>query len=146
MTLLKFIIPGKPIAKARPKFFSKETKSGKKFTGSYNTQTTEEGKFIIQMIEQLPSGFQQFERGVAILIDCEFHMPIPKTSKKKHAQMLSNEIGHTKKPDTDNMIKFLKDCCNGIVWHDDSQVTVIVATKRYSDNPATHFLVCEDMP
>ena len=65
-------------------------------------------------------------------------MPIPKSaSKKKQGAMKSGEIRHTKKPDLDNCIKFVKDCLNGIAWKDDSQVVRIVAYKHYHADPVT---------
>jgi Holliday junction resolvase RusA-like endonuclease len=36
-----------------------------------------------------------------------------------------------KKPDLDNLLKLLKDACNGIVWMDDSQVVIMIAKKVY---------------
>jgi Holliday junction resolvase RusA-like endonuclease len=62
-------------------------------------------------------------------------MPIPKTMPKKHYHL----IEHVKKPDLDNLIKLVKDCCNGIVWHDDSQVVKEECQKFYSwdSNPQT---------
>jgi len=65
-------------------------------------------------------------------------MPIPKgTSKKKRAEM----IYHTKRPDLDNLVKFVKDCMNGIVWHDDSLVAELHAGKLYDENPRTAITV-----
>lgn len=137
-------IPGKPIAKARPRFFTKKTKQGKSFAGAYSAQTTEEGKFIILAREQLPNGFKPYERDVGLYMSCNFNMPIPKsTSKKKAALMESGHIQHTKKPDLDNLVKFVKDCLNGVVWHDDSQIYGITAWKQYSHYPSTKIVVNE---
>ena len=136
---LQFNIPGKPIAKKRPRFYRRG-----KFVGTYNDQRTEEGKFLTQVITQLPKDFKKFERGTPLHLECFFIMPIPKsTSKKKQAQMVIGDIKHTKKPDTDNLIKFVKDCCNEIVWHDDSQIVGIRAYKAYGETPNTEFVVNE---
>lgn len=133
---LKFVIPGKPIAKNRPRF----AKRGKK-TITYSDQETEEGKFMIQLMNQLPRDFKPFAKGVPLSIDCFCFMPIPKSSKKKEAMMLNGEMLHTKRPDWDNLIKFVKDCCNTIVWHDDSQVAKGRCEKIYSHEPRTLFFV-----
>ena len=38
-------------------------------------------------------------------------------------------VGRT---DLDNYVKAVLDACNGIVYHDDRQVTNLVASKRYA--------------
>ncbi len=134
---LKFEIHGKPIAKARPRFISKG-----KFKKAYDPQVTEAGKFMLQIGEQLPENFVPYPRETPLFLECHFWMPIPKsTSKKRQKMMLSGEIYHTKKPDGDNMLKFVKDCCSGIVWDDDSQIVKAIFIKAYSDRPRTEFNV-----
>ncbi len=67
-----------------------------------------------------------------------FMMPIPKgTSDKKAKRMAEEDEPHMKKPDLDNLLKWIKDVCNGIVWHDDGQVCQVFAEKHYSLRPAT---------
>lgn len=94
------------------------------------------------LMRQLPDGFKPFEPGVPLFLDCVFYMPIVKgTSQKKRKQMLAGEIIHTKKPDKDNLEKFVMDCCNGVVWHDDSQVAHGRQRKLFAENPRTLFFV-----
>jgi Holliday junction resolvase RusA-like endonuclease len=50
---------------------------------------------------------------------------------------------HVKKPDIDNLDKFLMDCCNGVVWVDDKQVAVKESKKVYSVSPCTELEVYE---
>lgn len=138
---IKLIIPGKPVAKARPRFYRKGN-----FVGAYKTseQETEEGRFLIMAMKQLRvSGVSPVESGIPLRLSCTFIMPIPKsTSKKKSKQMIDGEIKHTKKPDLDNLIKFTKDCLNGVAWHDDSQVVEYGAMKKvYGDEPMTRILI-----
>jgi Holliday junction resolvase RusA-like endonuclease len=77
-------------------------------------------------------------------IQALFGMPIPRsTSKKRAASMQDGKIHHTKKPDLDNLVKFLKDCCNGVVWVDDAQVVSVQSDKVYSSNPFTLLTVWE---
>lgn len=67
-----------------------------------------------------------------------YHLPIPKgTSKIRRLQMLHGRSHHIKKPDIDNLNKFLCDCLKTIVFEDDSQVWTLVAEKIYSDAPKT---------
>jgi Holliday junction resolvase RusA-like endonuclease len=122
-------IPGKPIAKKRPKFARRG-----KFVTTYNPQESEEGRWITLAHQYFPE--KPFEG--PIVMNAEFHMPIPKSvSKKRREMMILGEIMHTKKPDTDNMLKFAKDCLNGFAWVDDSQVIECHCRKLYSDTPKT---------
>lgn len=124
------IINGKPIAKKRPRFFR-----GKNFVGTYNDQRTEEGRWLFEAQQQIT---EMIPEDISITLRCMFYMPIPKsTSKKKRAEMLY----HLKKPDLDNLVKFVKDCLNGVLWRDDSQVSELFAGKIYSDNPRTEIWV-----
>ena len=41
----------------------------------------------------------------------------------------------TKKTDAVNVLKGIKDGCNGIIWRDDAQVVRIVLEKQYSETP-----------
>ncbi len=67
-----------------------------------------------------------------------FSLPIPKsTSKKNRAAMLAHTIVPTKKPDIDNLIKFILDCANGVLFEDDKQIIQLVASKQYSESPST---------
>jgi Holliday junction resolvase RusA-like endonuclease len=125
---MKIIIPGKPIAKARPKF----ARRGKSVT-TYNPQESEEGKWLTLAIGQITEKLSG-----PIHLEAEFFMPIPEsTSAKKRRLMLLGEIAHIKKPDLDNLIKFCKDCLNGIAWNDDAQVISINASKKYGDDAGT---------
>ena len=127
MNVLTINIPGAPIAKKRPRFARRG-----KFVTTYNDQQTEEGKFICLMQTQL-NGHKPIPAGTPIYLQAQFHMPFPASmSAKKRATAI-----HTKKPDVDNMLKFLKDCANGVLWNDDSQVVWVCAQKLYSDNPRT---------
>jgi Holliday junction resolvase RusA-like endonuclease len=74
------------------------------------------------------------EKGTPITLSALFVFPYPASlSAKKRAA----NPQHTKKPDADNLLKFIKDCANGILWHDDSQVNNLTARKEYGENPRT---------
>ena len=124
-------IPGNPIAKKRPRFARRG-----KFVSTYNPQESEEGKFICLMQNQIKH--DPVPAGTPIALKLEFHMPYPASISKKKKE---SGLFHTKKPDLDNLIKFVKDCANGILWHDDSQVVRVEAVKQYRDNPATQIYI-----
>ena len=128
------IIPGKPIAKKRPRF----ARHGK-FVRTYSDQETEEGRFLWEVRKQL-NGHEIFTGPIEMT--AIFHMPIPKsTSKKRRAMMLGREIYHTKKPDVDNLIKFVCDCLNGEAYRDDSQIFQKIGIKKYSEEPRTEIWI-----
>src|ERR1700676_3304525 len=52
-----------------------------------------------------------------------YHMPIPKASSKvRTLQMLNGKMHPIKRPDLDNLNKFLSDTLIGLVIEDDSQI------------------------
>jgi len=132
MPEITMTIPGLPLSKKRPRFARRG-----KFVQTYNCQETEEGKFRWELLARL-KGAPPIASGIGIRLYCRFFMPIPaSTPKKQRVLMEGCAVRHTKKPDLDNLIKFVKDCANGILWVDDSQVFSITTSKAYHQNPAT---------
>lgn len=128
-------IPGKPIAQARPRFARRG-----KFVTTYNPQETEAGRFAMALYAALPSGFVQFTGPVELWL--AFFCPIPSSaSKRDRMAMAAEELQHVKKPDLDNLAKFVKDCAKGVLWVDDSQVVNLRARKAYSLAPRTEITV-----
>jgi Holliday junction resolvase RusA-like endonuclease len=69
-------------------------------------------------------------------VDIEVRMQVPVSKPRKwQAQALSGVIRPTKKPDIDNVAKFI-DALNLIVWSDDAQIVELTARKFYSESPA----------
>ncbi len=129
MNTLTFEIPGDVQAQQRPKFSRygngvsvrdpKESKDYKSFVRLVASQVapdeliTEEIRLSIVVYRKIPKSF----------------------SKKKHQQAVDGVLKPTTKPDIDNLVKGIKDGLSKVIWHDDSQVTELVARKLYSDNP-----------
>jgi len=122
-------IPGKPIAKKRPRFFRRGN-----FVGTYNAQETEESRAMLIISQSAKMLTVPIEKGIPITLSALFVFPYPASLSAKKR---SANPQHTKKPDADNLLKFIKDCCNGIIWHDDSQVNNLTARKEYGENPRT---------
>ena len=58
-------------------------------------------------------------------------MPIPKsTPKKLMRSMVNGVIAHTKKPDIDNLCKFVMDSLSGLLWQDDNQISLSLQELR----------------
>jgi len=71
-------------------------------------------------------------RGIGLKIVFEVQAPISTSKKKIRAILGLKNNEHTKRPDLDNLLKFLLDVLKGIVFVDDSQVHLIEAKKIWS--------------
>jgi Holliday junction resolvase RusA-like endonuclease len=65
-----------------------------------------------------------------------FGLPYPKSKLRKNTPVLET-IPHTSKPDLDNLVKFVLDCGNELLWKDDKFITKIHARKLYVNEPKT---------
>lgn len=132
MSELTFTVIGKPIAKKRPRFFRRQN-----FVGTFNPQQTEEGRWLCAASGQIAEHIDK-PIDTPIKMALCFIMPIPSTMPKK---LKANLPPHTKKPDIDNMIKFVLDCLNGYLFMDDRQITALSASKQYGELPETRITV-----
>ena len=132
---MRIIIPGRPVAKRRPRFARRG-----KFVTTYSDQETEEGKFLLQLLQQIKT--KPLENAIRVVM--RFYMPIPKSTSKKRTKLMEmGEIQHIKRPDLDNLEKFVSDCLNGVAWKDDSQIVHSDTKKMYSQEPKTEIWVQE---
>ena len=77
----------------------------------------------------------------------EMRIPIPASWSKAHkAAALAGTELPTSKPDIDNVAKAILDACNGVVFRDDAQVVMLVATKAFSDEPGVRVVIREVQP
>lgn len=66
----------------------------------------------------------------------EFLMPIPKSTPKKRLESFKSSFYH-KRPDLDNLCKFIGDTFNGILWDDDALIVEMKAVKIYAQQTMT---------
>ena len=127
----KFIIPGEPVAKGRPKLSR---------YGTYTPKKTKEYEEHIKQ-EWCKNGYKEPLTG-AVMVDITFYRSIQKSSSKAaKTAKLTGKVKPTVKPDLDNYIKAVLDGLNGLAWIDDSQIVNISATKEYSLEPETVVLI-----
>jgi len=70
-------------------------------------------------------------------------MPIPTTlSTKKKTALMGKD--HYIKPDLSNLIKYIEDISQGLLFRDDSAITKIVARKIYDPHARTEFSLTEE--
>jgi Holliday junction resolvase RusA-like endonuclease len=135
--IIRFTIPGPPIAKKRPRFVRRG-----KFVGVYSAQETEEGLFLLRASALIKEQGGSMDGPVSV--SARFIFPVPKSKgKRDKARMLSGELPHTKKPDVDNCLKFVLDCLNGIAWGDDASVCEVRAVKEFGERARTEIEIVQ---
>ena len=128
--IVAFNIPGQPVAKGRPKFARRGA-----HVVAYTPQKTASYENLVKMAATLAmAGIEPTAGPVALSLTLDLQIPAS-WSKKRRALAVAGGIAATKKPDADNVLKGIKDGCNGIIWRDDAQVVRIMIEKRYSETP-----------
>ena len=132
-----FKVYGEPVAKGRPRF----TRQGR----AYTPKKTHDYESEVAMMAKAAMGSSEpLETPIAVYVYVTF--PVPQSySKKRTEACLNGSEKHTKRPDLDNCVKAITDGMNGIVYHDDSQITSIHATKVYGTVAMVEVLVKEDL-
>ena len=128
MKTVTFHVPGKPQGKARAKTF--------RTNGITRTVTPErtvlyENLIKDQYMHHAEGVYLDSGTPVTLRIVARF-LPPKSGSKITQKRMLEGEILPLKKPDMDNIVKVVADALNGVAYHDDTQVVLVVAKKVYS--------------
>lgn len=118
-----FEVPGKPQGKARPRVTRR---------GAYTPAKTKAYEQAVAAAYRAQAGAYFGESQLAVMVFAYFEPP-KSTSKKKRAAMLDGTIKPTTKPDADNIAKAVCDALNGIAYHDDAQITVMIIRKAYRE-------------
>jgi Holliday junction resolvase RusA-like endonuclease len=120
MSSFKITIPYTPKPKA-------SVRLGRR--GAYNPSSQGMALTRNYVIQNLPIDFPLMTG--PLLVIAHFMIPVPLTVKgtKRKSQHMLN---HAKRPDGDNLEKFLNDSLNGVLWTDDSQIACILRTKTYT--------------
>ena len=131
---VRFVIPGKPCGKGRPRFTGRI---------AYTPRGTVSYENLVKLAYcNDTNGFNFGNAPIAMHVTAYY--PIPKsTSKANRAKMLCNEIYPTKKPDFDNIGKIITDALNGIAYHDDAQIVRFTLLKYYAESPRVEVCMWE---
>lgn len=128
--MISFEIDGNPVPWARPGIIRT-----RKTNIVYDRQRRE--KEMVQW--RIRGRYRGDPLSVPVRLKIIFRMPIPKsTSGAMKREMVNGVCHHSKKPDLDNLQKFILDAMNGLVFVDDSQIHAITAEKVYSEHPGTY--------
>lgn len=138
---LTFSVPGEPVAKGRARAF---IRGGK--IGHHTPDKTARYENLVRLVAKQAIGAAKPLEG-PISLRCTFWLPVPMSySNNRRKACLSGSERHCKRPDIDNLLKSVKDGCNGVVWVDDCQVVEVSARKCYGETPGVDVeisLVCE---
>lgn len=128
MKTVTFHVPGKPQGKARAKTF--------RTNGITRTVTPERTVLYENLIKEQYMHHAEglyLEPGTPVTLRIVSRFLPPKSgSKVMKKRMLEGEMLPLKKPDMDNIVKVVADALNGVAYHDDTQVVLVVAKKAYS--------------
>lgn len=65
-----------------------------------------------------------------LLVIVHFRLPPPSTYTHAERNKIKTRLHH-KRPDGDNLEKFLNDALNGLLWVDDALIAIMLRTKSY---------------
>lgn len=129
---IEFTVLGNPQHQKR----HRHTKAGK-FVRTYDPSEVEKTNFLLTVQKYAPKSPILSE----IKLTVWFCMPRPNShyGTGKNAGRLKDSAPnrHTKRPDLDNLLKFIMDSLGGrgIYWKDDSQVCSVIVQKLYDRKP-----------
>jgi Holliday junction resolvase RusA-like endonuclease len=121
-----FIINGRPVSLVRQD----------KLTQAYWDALKQYRQSAITQLENQLQDLKPFEK--PIHLDIQFYfVPIG-----KHKPRLLNGYSHSR-PDISDLIRFVENVSDGILFKDSSIIASIASTKRYSDNARTEIIIKE---
>ncbi len=122
---VRFIIPGEPVGKGRPRF----VRNGHTYTPD---KTRNYERLVRASYLQTKEG--RLHGAIEMTVDAFFRIPASR-SKKDKAAMDRGEILPTKRPDADNILKAIADGLNGVAYDDDAQIVKATVRKAYAEKP-----------
>lgn len=128
-TTINISLPGDPKTKLRPRFSRQKRK-----VRTYDPQA-EEKDTVRWRLRSRMVGIDPLEGPLSLSMFFVFTRPKSRERLK--------EVYHTVKPDLDNLIKWIGDVGNAILWYDDKQIVSITAIKIYGSEPRTVISVHE---
>lgn len=129
---IKLIIPGKPVAKGRPRF----TKAGRTYTDA-KTKAAEDN--LKQIWKTQNPDLPVHAGSITISMVATFE-PAQSWPKWKQDLAVIGDLPHQSKPDLDNLFKIL-DGLNGVAWVDDCQIISANVRKEYGPVAQTTILI-----
>ena len=91
------------------------------------------------------AGKQRIEKPNAVVVEVAFYFDRPQLHSNTKGVRPTAPMYHTKAPDVDKLLRALFDSMTGVVFHDDSQVSVVRAVKMYGPIAKTTVVVTQKL-
>lgn len=130
MNVLTFEIPGVIQPQERPRF----SRRGKKVT-THDAPKSKDFKDFVKLVAWQNKPSELITEPIKLQADIYLMPPQKYRTGPKRKLIASGDLLPTTKPDLDNLIKGIKDGCNKVIWHDDSQIVEMNVRKFYSEQP-----------
>ena len=138
MRKIEFFVPGTPVGKGRPR----AARRGAGVVMFTPEKTADYESLVAATAGNAMRAHQLLDGALEAVLEMRF--PVPASwSKAKRARALAGVEWHTSKPDADNVAKAVLDACNGVVFRDDSQIVILIATKAFSEDPGVRVVIRE---
>jgi len=129
--VIEYVIPGKPVTWMRAR------RRGNMY---FDIQVKDKQRMRRYVQE---STIHPIDISIPVSVQIECHMPIPKSwSSKRKLNAVSKP--HVSRPDLDNILKFIGDALNGVLWQDDCLIYRFVISKFYAEDPKTVIRIFTD--
>jgi Holliday junction resolvase RusA-like endonuclease len=127
--MMLYVIPITPISWARPRYNGK--------TKIFFDKQVAEKEMYRACVRSMHKGAIVPFRDCPLELTVTFFMPLPIGEKTR--KLRSEQHYVMSRPDLSNLIKFLEDAFNGILFEDDALISVIQAKKVYDIKPRVEF-------
>ena len=137
--MIEFTVNGPAVPKQRPRMGGRRAYTPKK-TKDYECKVRQ--AFSDAYHGDIPA----YKDGVPVRACIEVIQGVPQSwSKKKREAALQNHVAPTSRNgDLDNIAKSILDALNECVYRDDAQITTLLISKRYGEEPQAIVKFCED--
>jgi Holliday junction resolvase RusA-like endonuclease len=136
MEQIRLTVLGEPKPQARHRHFTRGT-----FSGTYDPSKDKKESFASILQSQAPKE----PITAPISLELIFYFSRPKNHFKtgKNSEMLKDSAPdwHSRRPDIDNLVKFVQDSLNKIYYKDDALICQLIAKKFYSSTPRTEIIL-----
>jgi Holliday junction resolvase RusA-like endonuclease len=103
----------------------------------YDCQKQEKLVDGLQVRQQIKSSWIPWKR-IPLKLTVRFYFGEARSSRKAETGGV-RDGWHIKRPDLSNLIKYIEDVCQGIVYDDDCSIVQICASKEFSTQSYTEF-------
>lgn len=138
--MIEVVILGEPTPKQSVRSRVVKSKSVKNYVHHYQSNKIKDKEKSIAEVVSLQVGDDFKPYDCCLRADVEYIFSLPKSATKEEREAINNGymVYKTTKPDvTDNLNKGLFDALEGVLYTNDSRISVICASKYYGLQPKT---------